>query len=260
MTTYSIEPNARVTFGTRHEDDDIIVVQKPPQLVTQPGVGHEHDTLLNGLFATHGDRLQQLGRARDFGLVHRLDRETSGLVIVALTPDAYDQLRRAFATRTVKKFYWAVSHKPPREAKGVIKRPILEEERRKSRYTSEKIAKLNANGKPAVTAYRVLESSPLAALIEARPVTGRLHQIRLHLDSIGAGILGDRLYGPSRTTGAAHRLALHAHRLVFDHPITGEPIDVTTPFPRDLRGLLRRLDLKRPDLEQGKAERIEDAE
>jgi 23S rRNA pseudouridine1911/1915/1917 synthase len=246
---HSIQPNPRVTFAIQHQDDHILVVRKAPGVVTQPGVGHEHDTLLNGLFATHGDRLQQLGHARDFGLVHRLDRETSGLVIVALTAPAYDALREAFATRVIKKFYWAICQKPPRESKGVIRRPILEIERRRSRYTAEKLAQLSTDGKPAITAYRVLEASPLGALIEARPVTGRLHQVRVHLDSIGAGILGDRLYGPARTTDAAHRLALHAHRLVFAHPVTTEPIDIRTPFPKDLRGLLRRLELQRPDLE-----------
>lgn len=250
MTAYSIEPNPRITFGVRYADEHLLVVQKSPRQVTQPGIGHEHDTLLNGLFAVHGPVLQRLGRARDFGLVHRLDRDTSGLLAVALDADAYDGLRAAFASRNIRKFYWAVSHKAPREPTGVIKRPIIEQERRKSRYTSEKIARLAPGGKPAVTAYRVLETSPLAALIEARPVTGRLHQIRVHLDSIGAGILGDRLYGPARTNEAAHRLALHAHRIVFDHPITGETIDVTSPFPRDLRGLLRRLDLHRPDLDE----------
>ncbi len=251
MAVYSIEPNPRITFGVRYADEHLLIVQKPPRLVTQPGVGHEHDTLLNGLFAVYGPALQRLGRGRDFGLVHRLDRDTSGVLAVALSAEAYDGLRAAFASRRVQKYYWAVSHKAPREQAGVIKRPIVEQERRKSRYTSEKIARLSPGGKPAVTAYRVLESSALAALIEARPVTGRLHQIRVHLDSVGAGILGDRLYGPSRTSEASHRLALHAHRLVLDHPVTGERVDVTSPFPKDLRGLLRRLDLHRPDLESG---------
>lgn len=247
MPSYAVEPNARVTYALHHEDEHLLVVGKPPRVVTQPGVGHEHDTLLNGLFATHGARLAQLGRARDYGLVHRLDRDTSGLLVVALTAMAYDGLREAFATRAVRKLYWAVCHKAPREASGVIKRNIIEIERRRSRYTSEKIARISPDGKTAVTAYRVVASSDFGALIEARPVTGRLHQIRVHLDSIGAGVLGDRLYGPLRTNEASHRLALHAHRLVFTHPVTGETVDVSTVFPRDLRGLLRRLELPRPD-------------
>lgn len=250
MANLSIEPNERVTFRILHEDGDLLVVGKPPKLVTQPGVGHEHDTLLNGLFARYGERLQNLGASRDFGLVHRLDRETSGVLAVALTADAYDGMRRHFAERQVRKFYWAICQKAPREHTGVIKRPILEFERRKGRYTSEKLSRLDPGGKPAITAYRVLNESPLAALIEARPLTGRLHQLRIHLDSIGCGILGDRLYGPTRTTGAAHRLALHAHRLAFAHPVTGEPIDIRTPFPRDLRRLLRGFELTRPDIDQ----------
>ena len=248
MPALSIEPNERVTFGIVHEDDDLLVVRKPPGVVTQPGVGHEHDTLLNGLFARYGARLQQLGQKRDFGLVHRLDRETSGLVIVALSATAYDGLCAAFAAREISKYYWALCHKAPRESSGVIKRAILEEERRKDRYTAEKRGVLSSKGKPAVTAYRVLEASPLGALIEARPVTGRLHQVRLHLDSIGAGILGDKLYGPTRTNSASHRLALHAHRIAFDPPVSAGRVDVRTAFPKDLRRVLRALELGRPDL------------
>jgi len=248
MAQLSIEPNERVTFGVAYQDEHLLIVKKPPKVVTQPGVGHEHDTLLNGLFAVHGERLQNLGASRDFGLVHRLDRDTSGLVAVALSADAYDGFRALFADRAIKKFYWAVCHKAPRERTGVVKRSISELERRKTKYTAEKLAKIDPGGKPAVTAYRVLDESPLAALLEARPVTGRLHQVRVHLDSIGAGILGDKQYGPVRTSGASHRLALHAHRLAFGHPVTGEPVDVTTRFPKDLRRLLRDMELKRPDL------------
>ncbi|MEM7622269.1 MAG: RNA pseudouridine synthase [Planctomycetota bacterium] len=242
MATLSIEPNPRVTFAVRYASPSVLVVDKPGNVVTQPGVGHQHDTLLNGLFATHGRELQQLGANRDFGLVHRLDRETSGLVAVALTADAYDALREAFATRTVRKHYWAVCTKQPNEPSGVIRRNILEEVKRKDRYTSDKRARLSHSGKPAVTAYRTLQVSDSAAIIEARPVTGRLHQVRVHLASIGAGVLGDKLYGPIRTSHAARRLALHAWRLVL--PIDGEKIDVRSPMPRDIRRLLRLHDLE----------------
>lgn len=249
MASLTVEPNPRVTFGVRYADDDLLVVVKPYGVVTQPGVGHEHDTLLNGVFAEYGNQLQQLGQKRDFGLVHRLDRDTSGVLIIALSARAYDGLRAAFAERTISKYYWAVCHKPPREKQGVIKRPIMEEEQRKNRYTSTKKGILSSGGKPAVTAYRVLSESPLGALVEARPITGRLHQIRIHLDSVGAGILGDKLYGPTRTNSASHRLALHAHRIAFDHPITGDRIDVRTPFPKDLRKLLNLLELERPEMD-----------
>jgi 23S rRNA pseudouridine1911/1915/1917 synthase len=242
----SITPNERVTFKVRHEDEDVLVVEKPPGVVTQPGKGHEDDTLLNGVFAVHGAKLQNLGKARDYGLLHRLDRQTSGLVLIALRTRAYDRLREAFEKREVRKFYWAVTGRAPNKPSGVIRRPILEE-------TDEmKTARIAASGKPALTAYRVLAVGTVgerqSALIECRPVTGRLHQVRVHLDSIGCSILGDTLYGPKSLSRASARLALHAHRLVFAHPTTGETIDIDTPWPKDLSPLLRRLGIPRPDL------------
>lgn len=241
-----IQPNDRVTYSVRHQDDDLLVVEKPARVVTQPGVGHEHDTLLNGLFSKYGDQLQQLGSARDFGLVHRLDRETSGLLVVALTPQGYDGMRELFEHRKISKYYWAICHKAPKEPQGVIKKAIAEEVKRKDRYTSFKYAKISSLGKPAVTAYRVLASNDMGALIEARPVTGRLHQVRVHLDLIGCAVLGDPQYGPNIVRKASSRLALHAHRLVFDHPISGKHIDISTKFPRDLKNTLGKLRLPSP--------------
>ncbi len=169
------------------------------------------------------------------------------MLAVALTRVAYDGLRAQFEQRTVKKFYWAVCVKAPRVREGVIKKPIEEVLKRKDRYTSVRSSRISPGGKPAVTAYRVLEESDLGALIEARPVTGRLHQIRVHLASVGATVLGDGLYGSNRARGISSRLALHAHRIVIEHPRTGEPVDTRSAFPRDLRGLLKRLDLHRPE-------------
>jgi 23S rRNA pseudouridine1911/1915/1917 synthase len=245
----NIEPNPRVTFRLLHEDQHLLVLEKPAGVVTAPGVGHQHDTLLNGLYATHGEHLRQLGVARDHGLVHRLDQGTSGVLAVALSREAYDGLRVQFETRAVRKFYWAVTIKAPRDAEGVIRQPIDEVLSRKDKYTSERTARPSSSGKPALTAYRVLAESELGALIEARPVTGRLHQIRVHLSMIGAPVLGDPVYGSHRSRGASSRLALHAHRLALAHPVTGDELDLRTPFPRDLRGLLKRLSLPRPDLE-----------
>ncbi|MEN0020878.1 MAG: RluA family pseudouridine synthase [Planctomycetota bacterium] len=243
----SVEPNPRVTFRVRHEDDDLLVIEKPARIVTQPGKAHEHDTLLNGLFALHGRRLQKLGASRGFGLVHRLDKETSGVLAVALSVRGYEGLRAQFERREVRKSYWAVCRKAPSREKGVVKTPIAEQVIRLNRWSSKKLAKLSsANGKPAVTAFRVLEESELAALIEARPLTGRLHQVRLHLDSIGATVLGDAEYGPRSCRHASPRLALHAWRLGFDHPVTGEAIDIRTGWPKDLRSLLRRMRLDGP--------------
>jgi 23S rRNA pseudouridine1911/1915/1917 synthase len=240
----SIPPNDRVTFKIRHEDADVVVVDKPARLVTQPGKGHERDALLNGLFARYGAQLQNLGRARDFGLLHRLDRQTSGLLIVALRPRAYDALREAFATRRVRKYYWAVTSKTPRRESGVIRKPILEE------TDDKKLARIAPAGKPAVTAYRVVARSSVggieAAVVECRPVTGRLHQVRVHLDAIGCTIMGDELYASKAVKAASPRLALHAHRVAFAHPVSGETIDVQSPWPLELRKLLRRLGLPLP--------------
>lgn len=243
MAVLSVDPNERVSFKVRYADEHLLVVDKPTHVVTQPGVGHEHDTLLNGLFARYGQALQQLGRDRDFGLVHRLDRETSGLVAVGLSAEGYDGLRRLFARREMAKFYWAVCVKSPREKSGVIRKNISEVVQKQNRYTSTKFARLDPRGEAAVTAYRVLAESELASLIEARPVTGKLHQVRVHLASVGAGILGDDLYGPRRTSEATARLALHAHRLKFVHPVTGAEVDVRSPWPRDLRRVLREFGL-----------------
>lgn len=245
----SVEPNPRVAFRVVHEGHGLIVVDKPAGLVTQPGVGHQHDTLLNGLFARYGDRLGALGPQRDFGLVHRLDRGTSGLVAVALDAAAYDALRAAFEARLVRKFYWALTHKAPNQPAGVIRRPIEEVKTRKDRYTSRLHARISPAGRPALTAYRVIHAGDTAALIEARPVTGRLHQVRVHLASVGAGILGDELYGPRRTSHAAPRLALHAWRLVLPPDLDGGsagPLDLRSPMPRDLRRLLRLHEIEPP--------------
>lgn len=255
MAQLSVQPNPKVRFTIRHQDEHVLVIDKPHGLVTQPGKGHDDDTLLNGLFAGEdgnwGIRLQKLGVDRDYGLLHRLDRETSGLLVVALTREAYDGLRTQFENREIKKFYWAVSSKNPKNPSGVINKPILEVSgfAQADLYNSRnvKVARISHGGKPAITAWRVLAGNILGAVIEARPVTGRLHQVRVHLDAIGCPILGDGFYAPANTRGIAPRLALHAHRIVFTHPITGAVIDVSSPFPKDLRPLLLKLKLPRPD-------------
>lgn len=248
MATLSIEPNERITFGVRYEDDELAIVEKPGRVVTNPGKGHEKDSLLNGLFARWGPVLQNMGKAREFGLLHRLDRETSGLVIVAFRPGAYDNLRAQFDERSIEKYYWAITAKTPNEPTGVLRKSIIEEEVRQSKYAVKKLARISRDGRPALTAYRVLESSDLGALLECRAVTGRLHQVRVHLNSIGCAIVGDREYGSRLVRQGAPRLALHAHRLVLKHPTTGEPLDVRSQFPRDLRSTLRRLGLSLPEM------------
>jgi len=253
---YSIEPNERITFGIAYEDESMAIVEKPAGVVTLPGRGHADDSLLNGLFARYGDRLQQLGKARDYGLLHRLDKETSGLVCVAMSANVYDHLRAQFAGRKVRKFYYAVTARAPEPAEGVIRLAIAESRLSEAADASSvtahrgkirpKTAHVARVGKPAVTAYRTLDVSAHAALIEARPITGRLHQVRVHLDAIGCPILGDAFYGPRRAREAWRRLALHAHRLVIEHPVSGEAIDARAELPKDLRRLCRTMGLRAP--------------
>jgi RluA family pseudouridine synthase len=242
--------NERVTFKVHYEDRDVLVLEKPSGRVTQPGKGHDRDSLLNGLVARYPAALAKLGVARDFGLLHRLDKETSGLLVVALSPKAYDALREAFESREVAKFYWAITGKAPDLDSGVISKPIAETTPRTGEM---KLARLSRHGKPAVTAFRVVHRSPSAtsnaapALIEARPLTGRLHQVRVHLESIGCPILGDDVYAAPKYAAAAPRLMLHSHRLAFKHPITGAMIDVHSKPPREMKAVLTRLRLPLPE-------------
>jgi len=261
MANLSVQPNDRVTYKVRYEDDDVLVVAKPPLVVTLPGKGHEKDSLLNGIFAKYGTKLQNLGRDRDFGLLHRLDKETSGLVMIALSAKAYDTLRAAFEQRQISKFYWAIVRGKPKHEKGLIRKPIAEfKGETGDDPRTKKLARISSAGKPSITAYRVLDSSHTGSLLECRAVTGRLHQVRVHLESINCPILGDGLYGPSSTRNAAMRLALHAHRIVFPHPTSGERIDVRTPWPVDLKGVLKRHGLKRPDIPSSQGEVVTKAE
>ncbi len=249
------EPNDRVGFKVHFEDEHLAVVEKPPGLVTTPGKSHEYDSLLNGLFARYGHTLQNIGADRDFGLLQRLDRDASGLILVALTPSAWDAMRDSFKQKLVRKFYWAITRSTPNQPKGVINRPIEEHltkrddqwiEGTKSHYARVKLAKIAARGKPSLTAYRVLQHTNHGAFLECRAITGRLHQVRVHLDSIGCAILGDRFYGPRASRGAAPRLMLHAHRIALPHPVTGEEVDVHSRCPRDLARILRQLGMSKP--------------
>lgn len=252
MPQLSITPNPAITYKLLHQDEHVLVVSKRSGLVTLPGLGHENDSLLNGLFAAYGTTLQNLGAKRGYGLLHRLDKPTSGLVMVALTKSAYDNLRDAFETRTVGKFYWAIVHGEPKRTEGVVSLAITEFQGRtrmdRTPGDKKKLARISTNGAPARTAYRVLATGKGASLLECRAVTGRLHQVRVHLEAIGCPILGDEFYANQHIQAAAPRLCLHAHRVVFTHPVTGERIDIRSPWPADLRATLKRVNLPRPDM------------
>jgi 23S rRNA pseudouridine1911/1915/1917 synthase len=247
----SVEPNPNVRFRIAHEGDSFLVVDKPSGVSTQPGKGTQRNALLNGLFDRYGARLQNLGEARDFGLLHRLDKDASGLVLVALSIDAYHALREQFEKRTLEKRYWAVVDARPVKPAGLIRRPILEVRGK------EKTAKIHPTGLPAATAYRTVASSRTGSLLECRIGPGRLHQIRVHLASIKCPILGDSRYSPPVVAQRSRRLALHAFLLEFDDPDTGERRRVVSPFPKDLVDALRAVHLRAPTSPTESSERPE---
>ena len=245
MMRYNVEPNEAIPYESRHADDHLLVVEKPTGVVTQPGKKHESSSLLNGLFCRFGNELQNLGADRNWGLLHRLDKETSGLVIVALRTRAYDHLLDQFKRRLVKKTYWAIVSGVPMPTQGVIQKPIAEI------VGKRKKAVIRRDGKPSITAYRILQSANGVSLIEARPKTGRLHQIRVHMAALGHPLLGETIYAGKIALPNVPRLCLHATALSFIHPDTGHRLGIASPWPKDLRKALKRLGLSEPMSDSG---------
>ena len=231
-----------VELDVVHEDDDVIVVDKEPGLVVHPGPGHRGATLVHGLLARYpeldpdgGELVGQAGRP---GLVHRLDRGTSGLLVVARTPEAYESLVSQLATHTVERVYTALVWGHPQHAHGVIDAPIGRSRRDPLRMT------VAVDGRPARTHYDVdrCYDDPIgAALLTCRLETGRTHQIRVHLSSIGHPVVGDQAYGGARPSFKVPRPFLHARQLAFVHPGTGERVSFESPLPADLAAVLERL-------------------
>ncbi|CAI2719033.1 RluA family pseudouridine synthase [Nitrospina watsonii] len=212
-----------------YEDASLIVVDKPPGLVVHPAPGHGGGTLVNALLH-HCKDLKGIGGVERPGIVHRLDKDTSGLVLVAKTGAALNDLLRQFKERQVKKVYLALVKGKVEPASGWIDAPIG-----RHRQHRKKMA-LNDDGRAAQTYYEVEKQFSQFALLRAEPKTGRTHQIRVHLASIGHPILGDRLYGHLRgaTVPRIARQALHAHRLEVTHPESGQALQWVSPLPADL--------------------------
>ncbi len=214
-----------------YEDDDLIVLDKPAGLVVHPGAGVHAGTLLNALLA-HAPSLAGVPRA---GIVHRLDRDTSGLLVVAKTLEAQTSLARQLAARTMQRVYLAVVHGAP-SAGGLIDLPIGRDARARTRMA------VTRRGREARTRYRVVERLTRAALLECRLETGRTHQIRVHLQHLGHPLVGDPVY----RRGAAARVvferqALHARELSLVHPRSGKAMTWRAPVPRDIKRLLASL-------------------
>jgi 23S rRNA pseudouridine1911/1915/1917 synthase len=208
-----------------HEDAELLVIDKPPGLVMHPGPGHWTGTLLNGLVHHVGPGE---GRRARPGLAHRLDKGTSGVLVIAKTDAAHRQLSRQFRAHSVHRVYLALVAGAVRRG-GLIEQGLGRDSRDRRRISAR-----SAAPRRAVTEYRVAERlGPDATLVEARPQTGRMHQIRVHLASIGHAVLGDASYGAAPVDPALGRPMLHAAVLGFVHPVTGEYTEFRAPRPAD---------------------------
>ncbi len=214
-----------------YEDDDLVAIDKPAGMVVHAGAGIHSGTLVNALLH-HFDGLSALGGDLRPGIVHRLDRYTSGVLLVAKNDAAHQKLAAQFSGRKVEKVYIALVHGKVKQDQGRIERPIARDPVRRTRMT----ARL-AEGRPAWSEYRVLRRFERFTLLEVRIGTGRTHQIRVHLSSIGHPVAGDTLYGaPAKVDGqpALSRYFLHAHRIRFRQPSNDEEITVISPLPGEL--------------------------
>jgi 23S rRNA pseudouridine1911/1915/1917 synthase len=250
-----------------HEDEDIIVIDKPAGMVVHPAPGSETGTLVNALLGRGSDLSAVSGDLRP-GIVHRLDRDTSGLIVVAKNDGAHRRLTDAFQARAVAKVYLALVWGWLGESEGRIEAPIGR------RRSDRKRMAVVGGGREAATAWRLREESPFASLLEIRPETGRTHQIRVHLAHVHHPVVGDEAYGgvkrsfadvpphyrrqAERFSKLATRQALHARGLAFEHPRTGEALSFVSPLPDDMGGLLSAM--RFPDGEVGRVIGIDPGE
>ncbi len=227
-----------------HEDKDLVVVDKAAGMVVHPGAGHASGTLVNALLHRVKDLAGVGGELRP-GIVHRLDKDTTGCLVVAKHEKALVALQKAFKSRGVEKTYLALVHGVPKAAEARIETLYGRHPVNRQRFTGKV-----KEGKPALTVYRVLESFEGAALVEVDLLTGRTHQIRAHLSEAGHPLLGDSLYGAGRKAKGkvaeqaqevVGRQALHAWKLSFPHPRTGKVLHVEAPLPKDFNAALKVL-------------------
>lgn len=226
------------------EDEHLIVVDKPAGLVVHPAAGNLDGTLVNALLHHCQGQLSGIGGVARPGIVHRIDKDTSGLLVVAKSDAAHEGLARQFADHSIVRAYLAIAGGHPMPPAGTVRGAIA-----RSSHDRKKMALVEeGRGKHAVTHYKTLERLHEAALVECRLETGRTHQVRVHMSSIGHALLGDPVYGrtPSRLTALLadlgfHRQALHAAQLGFLHPVSGEQIHLASPLPADMEGLLIEL-------------------
>jgi 23S rRNA pseudouridine1911/1915/1917 synthase len=233
----ALVPDPDVVFPTVYEDEHVLVVDKPPGLVVHPGAGNQQGTLAHGLLARYPQLTDGPGAPGRHGIVHRLDKGTSGLLAVALTDLAYVSLVAQLQAHTVDRRYTALVWGHVEADAGMVDAPVGRSGRDPTRMS------VSRRGREARTRYKVEarydEPVPLT-LVECSLETGRTHQIRVHLAAIGHPVVGDSRYGGNRPDLPAGRPFLHAGQLAFDHPGTGERLEVRSPLPEDLEDLRGR--------------------
>jgi 23S rRNA pseudouridine1911/1915/1917 synthase len=217
-------------------DAHVIVVDKPSGMVVHPGTGNRTGTLVNALMY-HFPEVVGLGEEERAGIVHRLDADTSGVMVCARSPRAFDELKRQFKSREVKKVYLALVGSPMHKSEGTLDWPI-------GRHVTDgrMISIKTRKPRVAITDYRVRRHYGGFDLLEVHPHTGRTHQIRVHLATAGHPVAGDRRYGEPKSKPKFPRLFLHAHVLGFRHPETGEWMEFRSPLPPELEEVLQKLD------------------
>ncbi|MFB0566563.1 MAG: RluA family pseudouridine synthase [Candidatus Aminicenantaceae bacterium] len=215
-----------------YDDEHFVVIDKPSGMVVHPGAGNKQGTLVNALLF-HFPGLKEIGPEERPGIVHRLDKETSGVLVVAKTLKAYSDLKNQFRKRQVEKKYFGLVWGRMPEKEGKIERPIGRHPKH-----GERISVKTRKPRAAVTHYKVQEEMGGFSLLEIRPVTGRTHQIRVHLAASGHPIVGDIHYGSRKSKIKYPRLFLHAFSLAFFHPETKKRIEFSSPMPQELRKLL----------------------
>jgi len=228
-------PDPNVPFSVVFEDRWMIVIDKPSGIVVHPGAGKETGTLASGVLARWPE-IEGVGEDGRWGIVHRLDRETSGLLLVAKTPEAHSELQTAIGDRLVSRQYYTLVHGRLAMTTGTIDAPVGRDPVRATRMS------VHPDGRPARTHYSVVAGwDDRASLLDVSLETGRTHQIRVHLASIDHPVFDDRSYGRGGPKSGAGRLWLHAHRLELVHPVTDEPMTFDAEIPMDLAGTLETL-------------------
>ena len=224
-----------------YEDEHIIIINKPPKMIVHPAAGYKSGTLINALIYRCG-KLASIGAPLRPGIVHRLDKDTSGIIVIAKDDAAYLNLCKQFKERKVEKYYLALLYGALKKDKEEINTPIG-----RAIADRKKMSTKTRKGKEAVTQFEVIKRFKSATMVKIKIITGRTHQIRVHFAASGHPVLGDKIYGKKTNIKFAQRTInfsrqmLHAQSLKFKHPVDGSPLEFTTPIPKDIETAIKEL-------------------